>query len=104
LKDYEIRSTQLRIGDRKQRGYYLESFHDAFSRYLPTPAPPVQSGTTVQHNNINELGVILSGTEKNSVPLKKRDNYLKSKECTIVPVEMPLQAGEEKNQVVRGEL
>ena len=35
LKDFEIRSKNVRIGDKQKKGYDRECFSDAWSRYLP---------------------------------------------------------------------
>lgn len=43
LRDFGIRPKTIRIGDHTAKGYRLEDFEDAFSRYLsdqPSPAKP----------------------------------------------------------------
>lgn len=39
LRDYEIRSKTIRIGEHKAKGYERADFTDAWSRYCPVPAP-----------------------------------------------------------------
>ena len=49
LRDYRIRSGTVRIDDGSSttvKGYYLRSFADAFSRYLPSSAPPSRHNDT----------------------------------------------------------
>ncbi|NVM57204.1 MAG: DUF3631 domain-containing protein [Desulfobacterales bacterium] len=50
LRPYGIKPRQIRFGDENLKGYYLETFLDAFSRYLPT-----QSETSETFNNNNDL-------------------------------------------------
>lgn len=38
LKPYAITSTKVKIGDASVRGYHREDLHDAWQRYLPSPA------------------------------------------------------------------
>ena len=49
LRNYRIRSGTVRIDDGSSttvKGYYLRSFADAFSRYLPSSAPPSRHNDT----------------------------------------------------------
>ncbi len=50
LRPYGIKPTQIRFGEESLKGYYLETFLDAFSRYLPP-----QSETNETFNNNNDL-------------------------------------------------
>jgi len=50
LGPFEIRPKTIRVGDHTLRGYHLEDFADAFSRYLPGPgSEPVPDPQQPQH-------------------------------------------------------
>ncbi len=49
LKQYEIKSREIRIGLSHRKGYRIEDLCDAFERYLP-PISPFQNATTRQAN------------------------------------------------------
>ena len=82
LEPFEIQPRNVRIGTEQSKGYKLEQFEDAFSRYLAASAP-CNGQTTVppsQSSIFNDLGVNLSvppgidGTDKMSAkPLKSND-------------------------------
>ena len=48
LKPFGIISKSLRFGDKTAKGYDKKQFEDVFGRYLPSPAPALQSVTTAQ--------------------------------------------------------
>jgi hypothetical protein len=71
----------MRIGEDRKNGYLLESFRDAFKRYIPS-TPPHPTVPTYQCNNINNIDEKQSvpnnndGTdEKQHKPLKSLDWY-----------------------------
>lgn len=70
----------MRIGENLRKGYELEKFKDAFSRYIPT-ITPISSVTASQVNNTKGLDVKQSVTDNNSVTDKKQDNLLNLKDC-----------------------
>ncbi len=80
LKPFSIKSKTMRIGENLKKGYELDSFNDAFKRYIPL-IPPISSVTPLQDNNINELDAKQSVTDKNDVTDEKQDNLLNLKDC-----------------------
>ena len=70
LKPFKIRSKTMRMDKVVQKGYELDSFNDAFNRYIPLVSP-VSSVTPLQLNNINNLNVKQSVTDKNDVTDEK---------------------------------
>lgn len=50
LKEYGVKSETIRIGGETPKGYKLDSFRDAFERYLPS-LPPLLSATPQQFNS-----------------------------------------------------
>jgi len=81
LKPFNIHSKTMRICEDRKNGYSLESFHDAFKRYVSFPTPPISTMTTGQTNNINELNVNQTVTSNNDVTDEKQDNLLESFNC-----------------------
>ena len=78
------RPKQLRINSYdKLRGFKIEQFKDAFSRYLTVT--PSQHGTTVQTNDIKTYGVppydFQEVTNEQGGTLKPVDD----EPCTVVP-------------------
>lgn len=60
LRQYEVRSKGIRIGDKVAKGYTREDFVDAWSRYLPPPTGPspeesVTSVTPLQPETVDAL-------------------------------------------------
>jgi hypothetical protein len=45
LRQFGIRSEGLRVGNATPKGYKREAFHDAWKRYLPTPAETATGAT-----------------------------------------------------------
>jgi putative DNA primase/helicase len=83
LRPFKIRSKTMRINEDRRNGYELNSFKDAFNRYIPL-VPPVSSVTVCQVNNINNLNIKQGVTDKNDVTGKKQLNLLKSHDCHTV--------------------
>ena len=84
LKPFSIRPNQLRINSYdKLRGFKIEQFKDAFSRYLTFT--PSQHGTTVQTNDSKTYGVppydFQEVTNEQGGTLKPVDD----EPCTVVP-------------------
>jgi len=82
LKPFGVTSKTMRIAEDRKKGYELNGFKDVFRRYLPTP--PVSSVTTGQVNNINNLDVNQSVTNKISITDEKQANQLKLQGCHAV--------------------
>jgi putative DNA primase/helicase len=80
LKPFDIHSKTIRIGDKQRKGYEIDSFQDAFKRYIPL-TPPISSVPTYQNNNINNLGdkqsvpAINSGTDEEQRKLFKSHDW-----------------------------
>jgi len=84
LKPFSIRPDQLRINSyNKLRGFKIEQFKDAFSRYLTLN--PFEGGTTVQTNDSKAYSVppynFQEVTNKQGGTLKPTDDGT----CTVVP-------------------
>jgi len=86
LKPDGISSKDLRIDDKIRKGYELDSFKDAFKRYITTlpPDPLVQSATPLQYNNIKYLHQNQSATKGNHVADEKHPKLLKLNDCSGV--------------------
>ena len=69
--------------DKIKKGYLLESFKDAFKRYVP-PTPPVLSATAKQVNNISIIRRHSSATQYCFVAFEKQPNHLKLNDCCPV--------------------
>jgi hypothetical protein len=80
LKPFDIYSKTLRINEDRRKGYELNSFKDAFKRYIPS-IPPVSSVTTGQHNNINDIDEKQTVTNNNDVTDEKQLKLLESFDC-----------------------
>ncbi|WP_419659687.1 hypothetical protein Dvar_00120 [Desulfosarcina variabilis str. Montpellier] len=83
LSPFGIKSKTLRIGVELKKGYELETFKDAFNRYIPSD-PPKQAVTPLQTNNINKLSKKQNVTSGDTLHFKNDDNHPKSKECYAV--------------------
>jgi putative DNA primase/helicase len=83
LKPFDVRSKTMRIGDGRRNGYELDSFKDAFKRYISSlPSNlSVSSMTTGQTNKINTLNEKQNMTDNNSVMDEKRHKQLKINGC-----------------------
>jgi len=81
LKPYKIKSKSIRIGpEDRLKGYSLESFKDAFNRYLP-PDTPFQSVTTGQTSDTNALSPISKRDTKDNVTFQKPLKPAPSNDC-----------------------
>lgn len=69
LKPFGVTPATVRIGSRTAKGYRLEDFHDAFSRYIP-----ISSVTRVTLLNNNDLSCNSSVTSTPNVMDKNRRN------------------------------
>ena len=83
LKPFSIKSKDIRVNHTVLKGYTLNVFKDAFSRYLTFT--PSQHGTTVQTNNSKTYGVppydFQEVTNEQGGTLKPVDD----EPCTVVP-------------------
>jgi hypothetical protein len=98
LKPYGVKSKTIRINEGRRKGYELDSFRDAFKRYifiLPTE-PPVSSVTTGQTNKIKKLGDKQSVTDNNGVTDETQYNPLEIHDCHDVTDKNPISEGKEK--------
>ncbi len=83
LKPYKIKSKSIRFGSDVSKGYSLESFQDAFSRYLP-PDTPFQNVTTLQTNDSNALSDISKGYTDNNVTFENPLKPTPDNDCNVV--------------------
>ena len=83
LKGYGIHSKTIRIGfGETPKGYELNQFKEAFSRYIPSP--PLVSATTPQTSNQAALPVADDPPRCGSVADEKHHNTLELKACCVV--------------------
>ncbi len=73
LKDFGVKSKDIREGDLVHKGYYRSDFESAFSRYIPTRGADMGdlSATTQQTNDNNDLSQFSFRYDKESVADKK---------------------------------
>jgi putative DNA primase/helicase len=65
LREFEVRSGTIRIGDETAKGFYSADFEDAFSRYLsPTPNEPLQPQKS---NDVGKLALTLRSSQGKNV-------------------------------------
>ncbi len=84
LKPFGVKSKTMRIDEDRFKGYSLESFQDAFKRYIP----PLPSVTPCQINDFNNLGENQNVTRDNDVTDEKCDNPLNLFDCHVVTDEI----------------
>jgi len=69
LKPFKITPKGIRAGDKVRRGYDVQQFGNAFSRYLPRPAHPAPTATPLQPLVHKALGHSQSATAADRVAL-----------------------------------
>lgn len=93
LKGYGIHSKTIRTGfGETPKGYELNQFKEAFSRYIPST--PLVSATTPQTSNQAALPVADDPPRCGSVADAKHHNILESKACFVVADREAFSAGE----------
>jgi putative DNA primase/helicase len=96
LRPFQIRPTQLRIGDTNVKGYAREDFTEAFERYILTDPgdTPDQTETSKQVSEINELEQDQTETEPAECFGLESPNSAKSKGCFDVSDGKPVSGAE----------
>jgi hypothetical protein len=96
LKEYKIYSGTVRDGDRTAKGYYLNAFAEAFTRYLG-PHPP--SETSQRHNadGTGTSGPFQNVTQKTDVTFRKCEKPNNDGHCDVVTDEKGGGAGSGKH-------
>jgi Protein of unknown function (DUF3631)/Primase C terminal 1 (PriCT-1) len=91
LGAYKIHSRNIRSGTAVRKGYTLDDFHDAFTRYLPVLSAdtPFSTATPLQMNEVNDIRDFEGATPPDAVAALKCDNTLKNNDCSGVAVENP---------------
>ena len=74
----------MRIGEELYKGYTLNSFQDAFNRYISSDS----SVTPLQRNDFNNLDENQNVTQDNDVTDEKRGNQLNLFNCNGVTDEI----------------
>jgi len=82
LDSFNIKPENIRSGGVVRKGYGLDSFKEAFKRYLPEKGN--LSATPLQNSNINGLGANLSATQSNTVADKNSEKPIQNKACSGV--------------------
>jgi hypothetical protein len=80
LKPFGIKPADIRIGETVKRGYRVEWFEEAFSRYLP----PLQGATVLHPNSHADSEASQSATRENDVAPANRSEPAPAKECSGV--------------------
>ena len=92
LKPFGVKSKTMRIDEDRFKGYSLESFQDAFKRYIP----PIPSVTSCQINDFNNLGENQNVTRDLNVTDEIQRNHMDSLDCHDVTDEMADIGGKKK--------
>ncbi len=71
LREFGIRSRDIRIDDQVNKGFHAEWFDDIFSRYLVSEDPKPQQAQ--QPNKNNDLPPLLETQQGDDVALSKSD-------------------------------
>jgi len=93
LAPFDVRPITIRTSDDRRKGYMLDSFNDAFTRYLP-----ILSVTPCQANINNDLDHFRSVTTGSSVTDENEPKSMNNKECHGVTDENPLKGGKEQTE------
>jgi putative DNA primase/helicase len=93
LTKFDIKPKALRIGGSTPRGYNLDDFKDAFSRYIPET--PIQTATPQQVRKNKDLEQNQGATQKNDVAVKNSSKQLNLGNCCTVAVENTLPGGDD---------
>lgn len=96
LKRFGIKSRQMKISGKNQKGYLFEDFKDVFSRYLPNPAYRKSTESTKLKNN--DLGENQKSTLGKEVDFGNKNNA--NKFNTVDPVDFQTHGIEEKEENV----
>ena len=86
LRNFKVKSRNLRIDDSVVKGYLLEQLKDAFVLYLPakSSSTPHTAATPLQSSDFNNLQAIRAATNENDVAAPKPANPLKNNNCSGV--------------------
>ncbi len=95
LGRFDIVVTTVRIGDVTAKGYHLEQFDDAFSRYLDTH-PASQTVTPSQPTPVLPCDGFKSATPEIDVTVSKPSQPTPSATCDGVTVSKPLEGDREE--------
>lgn len=87
LKEYKIKSKDIRMGNQVKKGYYKSDFVDAFKRYASIP--PNLTATKLQTNDSDGFSDFLSATNNIRVADKKSLKDNNDKGCSVVAVKIP---------------
>lgn len=82
LKQFRIKSKDVRIGTVVKKGYDLKQFQDAFARYLPKLS--ISSATSLQVSSSKAFSDNQEATRSNGVAIEKELYPLSNKACSSV--------------------
>lgn len=88
LKQFGVKSKDVRIGTEVKKGFDLNQFKDAFKRYLPLP--PIQNATSLQPICSKDYSPKQNATQHESVASKKPLKPIHSNTCSVVASQNPL--------------
>jgi hypothetical protein len=80
LRTFSVRSRTVRVGSSTSKGYYLRSFEDAFTRYLPPPSVSKRHTVTTSGKPDENQG-LASVTDAACDGLETAGNASKSEDC-----------------------
>lgn len=84
LKQFGIKSKDVRIGTVVKKGYDLKQFQDAFARYLPKSSP--SSATPLQVSNSKSVSDNKEATRSDNVAIENDLYTLSHKACSTVAI------------------
>jgi len=97
LDSFDIKSKQIRFSSYENlRGFELNQFEDAFSRYLP--APLTQSATTLQANDSKAFRSFQSDTTSEEKTASDTPKPLRGKACSTAALQSTTTGGESGNE------
>jgi hypothetical protein len=102
LRPYGIRSSTVRIGLSTAKGYYLRSFEDAFTHYLPFP-PPSKRHAVTTFRKPGDTGGFAFVTSQTCDGLESAGNASKSAGCDGVTLRTGREKGCEENDTTVGD-
>jgi hypothetical protein len=96
LRTFSVRSRTVRVGSSTSKGYYLRSFEDVFTRYLPPP-PVSKRHTVTTSGKPDENEGLASVTDAACDGLETARNTSKSAGCDGVTFQRAGERGCEGN-------
>lgn len=87
LNPFEIKSGEIRQGDKNRRGYELKQFADVFKRYVSQPPPSNQGATVLQPSDHASSEGNQNATDSEKVALQNSPKPLPIAKCSTVALQ-----------------